>query len=455
MSVYNFNNVKYPLAIKVAILLYVFISLLSIANTYISVYGGGIIIYIIYFIPVLVILSYLIRSNIFNGMFKVRTYIMWMIAFMVIYVIFFQFISTKHEYIKYIAGIKVNTSVLHLINIIPVGFMSWYILQYKDRNFNTLLAVCIISIFTVNYLLTLKGLESDPLAVRTLATGEGGEEYLLAGVSGFDITYSAVMLIPCFLYLILSFSKIKRTVLIAFFVLTCIYIVKCAFSIAVLATLLGICIFLYVSVRTPIRILLAIAIIFICILAIDQSFIIYILNIASDIIDVGHVKRLKAVADMIMFGDTTSDELLRLARYKMSIDGFIENPISGIYVLDRNYILSGHSTILDILAGCGLMGFVPFFMFLYYSYKYSIKYVHGNMYKQCIISTYIVFAFIATLNPQLASPNVLLMLLVIIPVMCSTTEMNGERTNIRANNSPIGPLRRRATSMRPRTVTSN
>jgi hypothetical protein len=452
MVSYSFNNVTYSLAIKSAILLYVCVSLLSIVNTYIAIYLGGITIYIIYFIPVFAILSHMITANIFTSMFRAKLYIAWMLGFILIYIMFFQFIATKPEYIKFVLGINVNLYVMHLISIIPVIVMSWYVLQAKDINFNKLLTILIFSIYTINYVLTLNGLQSNELAVRTLSTGAGGEEYSLAGVSGFDITYSAVVLVPCILYLILRFNKLKRGLLIAFLVLTLIYIYECAFIIAILATALAVVVFAYSLVNKVIKVLLIISIVLIVIVAINPILISNILDMLSDIVSIEHLRKYKAIADMLMFGDTTALQLDRLYTYQMSIDAFVESPIGGIYIVDSTYKLSGHSTILDILGGCGLIGFVPFVIYFYYSYKYSRNYINDYMYKQCILSTYVVFAFIATLNPQLASPNQLLILLVINPIMCSTTEMHSKRTNIRANNSSMGSLRRRSASLRPLTV---
>jgi hypothetical protein len=456
MGVYSLNNVTYSVAIKIAILLNICVSLLSIANTYISIYGGGVLLLCIRFIPVFVIMSQIIIPNRSKQLRAPRMYIVWFSVFAFIYIMCFQLIAAKQETTKYIAGIDINIGILQLINIIPVIFISWYMLQLKDIKFNKVLTVVVIIIFTINYLLTLNGLEKDPVAVRILATGIGGEEYSLAGVSGFDITYSAVLLALSILYLILHFNKTKQVVLIGFFVLTLVYVYKCIFNIAVLALLLGICIFVYALVNKTIKLLMIIPISVICVLALDSSIIVNIINSLIDTIDIEHIKSgLGDVAEIIVFGDSPSRPQLRFDKYKLSIDGFIQSPIIGIFVLDSKYELSGHSTMLDILGGCGILGFVPFVMFLYYSYKYSIRYINDNMYKHCIITTYIVFVFISALNPQLASPNVLLTLLVINPIMCSSAEIYIKSTSKRANNNAIDALKKGFASLRPRTVASN
>jgi hypothetical protein len=423
MAIYKCTDVKHSLVFKLSILLYMFITTFSLTSYYTSILLGGMFVRILVYLPVLVILLHIARTIIYTKKDKFSMYILWLIPFLVMYFLCFDIIATNRIYIKEIGGIKVNVSTLHLTHAIPALLISWYMLQMKDIAFNKLLAVFVFIMFTANFVLTLFVLKDNPLASRTLATGIGGEEYAMKGVSGFDITYSAILLIPCIMFLIVHSNRVQRLCLLAFFALTIIYIYMCSYVIAMLASLFVIVAYLFTLTNRKIKAILAVPIIVLIIAMIDTSTLYDAIDLLIYKIGLEPVRtRIKDFAYLIMYGDTSAETLSRLFLYKRSLKGFIESPIIGIFVLDSTYDLSGHSTILDILAGCGLMGFIPLCIYLYYSYKYSIMYINSESYRKCMLSTYLAFVFIATLNPQLASPNVLFTLLVINPIICSVAD---------------------------------
>jgi hypothetical protein len=424
MRFYRFRSGPYSSYFKSVLILYQCITMLTILNAYLTVYGGGIFITAINYCLVFVIMLAVWTNRSRQTIHALNLYILWIVLFAFIYIILFQIIASRHDIYKTYLGIDMNYSVLHLINILPVAFISWYILQNKDSRFNIILTYITTCLLLINIVFTLNALRNDPDIVRLLATGVGGEQYYLEGVSGFDITYSAVILVPYFLYSTLYASTKKMRALFASCgIITIIYIYKCSFNIAILATALGICIFLYALANTTSKVFLGISISIIALAAV-RSFVVYdVLSTFFEALDIEHVKwGLGVATEMLIFGDSGREQLKRLETYRQSIDGFLRSPISGIFVLDPNYVLSDHSTILDLLAGAGLIGFIPFAIFLYYSFKYSMAYSSSTMYKQCIIASYIIFLFISIFNPQMSSPNVLLTLLVINPIMCSTTE---------------------------------
>jgi hypothetical protein len=423
MASYECINSEHSLTLRLSILLYIIITLFSLVSTHAYKVLGGTTVAALQYLPMVIILKHVVENSIFSKKIKYRIYILWIIPFLFFYFLCFGVIATKSLYIKEIIGVKFNFSTLPMIKIVPVFFMSWYLLQIKDIKFNKLLTITVFGLLTANCLLTLKNLTDDPLITRTLAAGFADEETFLKGITGFEITYSVVLLVPCILFLISQLNKANRSFVIAFFILAIVYIYMCGYTIAILITLLVIFIHLYMSASGFKKLLLLFPIIVTLVMAIDRSVVVNIVNVLVDKIELRPVQmRLIALIDLIMHGDSSSDSLARFSLYKQSLDGFMESPILGIFVLDSNYELSGHSTMLDMLGGSGLFGFMPFCMFLCYSYKYSQRYIKNTQYKKCIISTYIAFVCIATLNPQMQSPNVLFTLLVIIPLICSITD---------------------------------
>jgi hypothetical protein len=423
MGLYECDNSTYSLTFKISVILYIVITLFSLANSYAYTSVGATPVTLLSYLPMFCILKYVLDNNIFSKKIQYRTYIFWLIPFLFLYFLCFEVIAVRSPYFRQVVGMKLNLHTLSMIKLIPVLFISWYMLQIKDIKFNKLLTIIIISLFTVNFLLTFKALIDDPLLSRHIAAGLADEEDYLKGVAGFDITHSVVLLVPCIMFLIAQSSRLKRILFIAFFIAAIIYIYMCAYTIAILAVLLIVSMYLFISSNSITKILLVFLVCIICVLAIDRTIILDIINALIDKVEIDPVQtRLRVFVYLLFHGDTSSDSLARLGLYMRSLDGFIESPLLGIYVLDSKYQLSGHSTALDILGGCGLFGFVPFCIYMYYSYKYSLQYVKHDMYRKCISSTYIAFIFIATLNPQLTSPNVLLTLLVINPIICSITD---------------------------------
>ncbi|EPB8151628.1 TPA: O-antigen ligase family protein [Clostridium perfringens] len=270
----------------------------------------------------------------------------------------------------------------------------------------------------INSILTLRVLYTYPLAAKILATGiSSGEQYLLKGASGFDVLYSTVIFIPSLLFLISNLKGIKKIFLIVLLCILLVYIYNCAYATAILVTVITIFVYLFLNSNKIIKIFLFIPIILLGIFIINENAIYNLLIYFSNIINIEQVSiRFHDIANMIKYSDTGADSLSRLSLYMDSIKAFLISPFIGVFYFEPNYQLSGHSTILDILGGTGLIGFFSYICTIIYSYKSSIKYILNNRYRNCIFSSYIAFIFISILNPQFASPNVLIILLIIVPV---------------------------------------
>ena len=171
MKLYECVKYKYSLTFKLNIVLYIVLSIFSLGDSYTSMLWGGVFLTLLHYIPVLIILIYIVNNQLFSRQIKYNMYIWWIIPFLFIYFVCFEVIAAKDPYSREIMGINLSLPTVQMINVIPVFFVSWYILQRKDVQFNSILALIIVSLFIINFLLTLMGLKDNPEAARILATG--------------------------------------------------------------------------------------------------------------------------------------------------------------------------------------------------------------------------------------------------------------------------------------------
>ena len=98
--------------------------------------------------------------------------------------------------------------------------------------------------------------------------------------------------------------------------------------------------------------------------------------------------------------------MVRLDMYLTSIDNFFLHPLSGNIIWDEFHVLSGHSTILDILDGCGIFVFGFFMIFLLKALSNNLA---GRPRKQrgAVLGSFAAFLVISTFNPIFSAPQIL------------------------------------------------
>ncbi|WP_170272235.1 O-antigen ligase family protein, partial [Clostridium tarantellae] len=333
--------------------------------------------------------------------------------------------------VNHICGLQINILAFQIINIIPVFFISYFVLQEKDIKFHKNVMILILAIFFINIILSFNVLLKDSNAIRILATAKGNEYYSSLGASGFDITYSLVLIIPSLIYFISKCKWSLKIIFSLFLTITLIYIYKSSYTIVIIATILSICIYFFLSFKGFLRYIFVLLGLICTMWLLNPEFIYNTLTLLSEKIgDINISTRINDIGNLIKFNDNTALSLDRLNLYNNSIQAFLQSPILGVFFINPNYVLSGHSTILDILGGLGLVGFVPFIMILYYSYKFSIRYIKNSSYKKCITTSYIVFIFISTLNPQFAASTVMFTLLITVPLLYNLVNDKNVKTSI-------------------------
>lgn len=328
------------------------------------------------------------------------------LLFILIYIFEIQFIW-ETESIYYSMGIPFKTDIWNFISFVPHTIAAICVLtrsKYSQRVWISKLLkiiLMIISIATVNALII------DPNVVRVSATGSQED---IPFIANFGIIYGSSIILS---YLLVKISnKVEKRIIKLInsfiFILFLICIFNSAYSIAISAALIGIvCCFILKIKRNYIKYFLVTAVVIVVLLAYLGGTIESILMYLAEFVPISAVsQRLEEMSIFLgtgKFMETTG----RLKLYKSAIELIFRHPITGNIVWNFDVVLSGHSTTLDIIGGCGLLIFIPFVKFISEITKYQLKMFNDYRMQSAIVATTIAFWLVATLNPIFASPVVM------------------------------------------------
>ena len=113
---------------------------------------------------------------------------------------------------------------------------------------------------------------------------------------------------------------------------------------------------------------------------------------------------------IVLFGGVSSDYAMQdiqgnIELRARSFELYLKNPIFGIGLENERNIFgtSAHSGVISLLIGTGIIGFILFFLFIFYILLKSFKYKYKDL--QIIILMYL---FWACVNPIYSNPNAIL-----------------------------------------------
>lgn len=412
------NNIT-KLIFKISLYLYVCTIFLGIFTANISFFLGGSTIFILYYFPsIIIILCYFFPKIKKLKKIKLNNELFYFCCFSLLYIIYFQFILENQDNITDFLGVKVNLNVFQWIAIVPVFIVAYYFSQSPFNKTKKRLVELIWIIFLVNYILSITVLIEEPTVARILATGSGDNtSYSLKGVVGFSIVYSSVVMIPILMYAIQTMKFKFKLINFTFLILLFLFLLNASFTSAIIISFLSILLYLLFLCNNRIRFFLIIPLIVISILLFDGQLIYNLfISLSKSINNYEISVRFQDIANLFLTNEIGNGSMgLRILLYLNSITAFIRYPLFGILPFDTTYKLSGHSTILDILGGMGIIGFIPLVLGLYYSFK-KVTFKKNKRYSSVILCSYIVFIVVSIFNPQLSSPAVITTLLIVIPI---------------------------------------
>lgn len=375
-------------------------------HTLVSTFSGASY-YLILMIPFfIIILSKRTQKFDINIRYQILYFLIWMFQFIIINQIFIEY-----KYSNTMFGLNLNVLTIQAFQVFLALVISAYI-NFNNKYDKIIVYLVTIS-FIINAIITLNALKTDFNISKLAATAQGSSR----GIVGYSHIYSLAILMPIILYLTSKLKSKKKYIAILIYIFSAYFIYNTGYFTATIMVILGFIIYNIFELKAPYKIILSPALIFLIVILINRTFVYETLMNVSANIEVQQIsERIKQVADYIMYGDK-GDTLMRLDLYMTSIYEFFKSPIVGNAVYDRNLILSGHSAFLDMLGSGGLVHFITYFIFIYYSYKYSINITKEKSAHNAIKTSYILFFIIGTINTLSTDAIIITSLVGIIPVI--------------------------------------
>lgn len=335
----------------------------------------------------------------------------------ILYILVLEFV--QKEYIaKTIYVFSINSLSLYVFLILIISFISDYFLRYNNAKiYKIVIMVSLICLF-ISAVISITILRSDPLAARNIFNKEMGlmSYYYRIGFAGYGITYSIPVLFPMLIGGIFELKGIRRALMILFCILLVYYIYLTAFITALVGILFGV-ITLFLFKLPKILRIFSILITFILSVIFSTTNVLYCIFLyVSQLIDVKLISsKLYDIANSLHTGKAMGTVLSRTYRYNLSLEGFNKSPLLGIYFLNPNYVIGGHATFLDILASTGLIGFVFFALWLWYTYKAFSNKWRNTRYLVMFQSSFLVFIMFGFTKSIITSTAIFFTLLFLNP----------------------------------------
>ena len=251
---------------------------------------------------------------------------------------------------------------------LPIYLFCAKYLEIEDDICNKLFVwITSISVL-ITMALTIWTLVRYPGAARVLASNSfanyGRDLYRKMGCGGFDFIYSLVILVPVGLAACVKLKRFYK-IIVAIATAGCIItILLSGYTTAILLLFLACTLFLCTINRGTLILTIVLSPLLIWL------FINFRDEIANQVYAIAEMFSSKAVKDhLIELADIIAqkadvEDLDRVDLYTKSVEAFLMNPIFGSYSVNGASAVSGHSTILDLLGGGGLVCFMPYIGFL-------------------------------------------------------------------------------------------
>jgi hypothetical protein len=123
---------------------------------------------------------------------------------------------------------------------------------------------------------------------------------------------------------------------------------------------------------------------------------------------------------LLLYNESTGDIEAREDLYTMTINAIIANPLIG-----SNELIGGHSTILEHWGDLGLVGLVPYFLFIISQIKLSSKYFQED--SKVFFYEGVFFAFMMLLIKHMDTWESWLFLFLLLPLLVRYIEINRQK----------------------------
>ena len=293
------------------------------------------------------------------------------------------------------------------IFMVPIFLFSYVNAQIKDTTYRRIFLLFSITAVLVTALQTLLTLVQYPDAARTLASTSyakyGSAKYRQMGAGGFEFIYSLVTLFPVSIVAMLrTHGKCKMLAVSGMLCIACT-ILSSGYMTAILLMILSCILFLCNKSKKTMYLTIIMLPVIIGVFILYRDFFAEQLIAISEACTSTAVKEhLVEIADIIA-QNATAEDLDRVELYRKSVSSFIAHPLIGSYIADGSSAISGHSTLLDLLGGAGLLCFIPYVGFLITWYKNILHLLHDHLIRLGWTITSFTYVVLQAVNPIFAS----------------------------------------------------
>lgn len=276
-------------------------------------------------------------------------------------------------------------SIFELSLLLAPSIMTWYAFRRHDERFMRATLIVFFSIVVIETIFSFIANIQSPEIIRNLnsmkAEGLSSESafyYYRLGVANYDIGHALPALIPLLVMGIKmpNDEKWKRWVCVLLLLFSLLLIYLTFSTISLLLALLGL-FMAFVSRGGSLKTnhsLILISVIALPFLLSD-SLLVGTLGVIDRIADQeGSIHdRVLDMQESIQYGESTGDVYARGERYEQSLRLFLTNPLIG-----TNEKVGGHSSLIDRMATLGIIGFIPYILFLIYQLSFGQCFIRAK-----------------------------------------------------------------------------
>lgn len=264
----------------------------------------------------------------------------------------------------------------------------------------------IMAVFAgITCITTIIGLRKYPLASRQLASGTAIYDtlrYKMVNIGGYEFIYALVLLIPVLFWMIKRAKGFWKIVYVSVLILDVLCIYVSQYTIALICMAIALVMVWMQKNRRAASIFAIFMVVFLSLGG--MTFLGQLVYWVSDLIEFDYVSdRLRQVAQLIS-GQTVNTETSRerIEHYMNQLEAFSSSPILGHnwYDFSVRYV-SGHSLVLDVLGGTGIVGGIVLVVLFRKLYQLVIR--TKRRVSPYIRATWIMAVVVAILNPVIFS----------------------------------------------------
>ena len=272
---------------------------------------------------------------------------------------------------------------------------------------------------------TLVILKTNPLASKLTAVGS--VNLYVPFLAGYGLVYAMSTIVPV---LLMRMEKERNK---TFWIVSILAMVAAVFFasyfLAIIAMIVGVVCFFLLRVKNSfIRIgTISLFVLVVSYILVSDKIVDILLGLA-DIVPLEMLQiRLQETAQTFING-STEGTAVRFAMYYTELKEFLRHPLTGNAIWSRDIVLSGHSTILDMLASGGLIVFSFYFLYFWSAHKTNLLFCPTQKEKAAAIASFISMMFVSTFNPVFSAPEVMMFFLLAVPLLFVNDKENSDQT---------------------------